>query len=85
MERNRHETACNKFRSNNFCNLCLFVSGIYNDTVLTVYNAQRLHAPDGLGDDIEGYAATTEDPAKLVVGFGGKVCKRYVHLTQQTM
>jgi lipocalin len=56
------------FEKDGFC--CTAKYGIYNDTVLTVYNAQRVGGPTGAADDIEGYAFTTEDPGKLLVGLG---------------
>jgi lipocalin len=56
------------FEKDGFC--CTATYGVYNDTVLTVYNAQRVGAPTGPGDDIEGFAFTTDDPGKLLVGLG---------------
>ena len=45
------------------------IDGIENETLATVYNANRQGAPDGTLNDISGYACATSNPGKYVVRF----------------
>ena len=51
--------------------VCTVSDGLYNSSVLTVYNHMLKFAPDGVVSDIEGYAFTTDDVAKLTVELDG--------------
>ena len=50
--------------------LHLDVDGVYNETTITVYNAQRVLSPTGNQRDINGFAYTTDEAGKLLVDFG---------------
>merc|ERR1711893_232468 len=57
------------FEKDGFCVTATY--GIFNSTVLTVYNNQRLKAPNGTEDFVNAVAFTTDEPGKLLVNFDG--------------